>query len=203
MNFLRNLSPRGKRFAVIGAAGVIGLVVLMSRRRAASTPVVATATPETTTVGAAGYGAGGTLPAGLTSDLPNAGYDSGASAGFSDLRDAIAGLGDRIDAIPLPSGASDIAQAIGAILTPGTDPAAPTTVTTAPPITESTTPASPVAPQPAPAAPRPAAATGPVGGRRVGPWATAAMRDKAVAGIPAGKVRKYSTGGKFYAEIFD
>lgn len=199
MNFLRNLSPRGKRFAVIGAAALVAVVVLMARRKAAAPAAGATdTTGADQATGAAGYGAGGTLPAGLTSELPNAGYDSGVSAGFAGISDAIAGLGDLIAAIPSASSASDIAREVGAIITPGVDPAAPTTVTVAPPITESTTPAA-ARPQPAP---KPAA-TGPVGGRRVGPWATKKMRDDAVSGIPAGKVRKYSAGGKFFAEIFD
>lgn len=202
MNFIRNLSPRGKRIAVIGAAVAIGLVVLMSRRRSSGTPAVDSQTPETTTVGAAGYGAGGTLPAGLTSDLPNAGYDSGVSAGLADVLDQLGQIGDQIATLPTPTGASEIAQGVGEVLRPIFDSAGPTGVGTQAPITESPAPAAPVAPQPS-AAPRPAAATGPVGGRRVGPWATKAMRDNAVAGIAANKVRKYSEGGKFYAEIFD
>lgn len=52
----------------------------------------------------------------------------------------------------------------------------------------------------APPAPTPSSSTpAPSGTRNVGPWATAAMRDRAVANLQV--VRKYSSGGKFYATI--
>jgi hypothetical protein len=50
----------------------------------------------------------------------------------------------------------------------------------------------------APAAPPPPNSTK----RTVGPWSTKGARDANVAGIPPAQVRKWSAGGKFYADIF-
>lgn len=198
MDWFRNLSPRGKRIAVVaGAAGLALILILASRRRQ---PVAPAATVDTSTAG--GSMAGGVIP-GTSGDLPNAAFDSATSAGLADLRDEVDALRGDITAIPAlipsPTGASDIAQAVGDVLRPIFDNALAAPVTTAPPVTSSPAPTSA---RPQPSATKPAA-TGPVGGRKVGPWDTAAKRDASVKNIPPGKVRKYSQGGKFYAEIFD
>lgn len=65
-----------------------------------------------------------------------------------------------------------------------------------------------LAQEPAQMTPPPAGATNPhlptpaPGPRKVGPWSTKAARDRAVADVPAGRVRPFSAGGKFYAEIY-
>lgn len=198
MDWFRNLSPRGKRVAIIaGGAGLALILIMVSRRGQAAAPA---APVDTSGEGSLAGGPGGVIP-GTSGVLPNADYDSSTSQGLADLRDEVNAIRGDIAAIPglipVPSGASEVAQAVGDVLRPIFDGALAAPVTTAPPITASPAPAA----RPQPAAKPPV--TGPVGGRRVGPWDTAAKRDKAVAGIPAGKVRKYSQGGKFYAEIFD
>lgn len=58
-------------------------------------------------------------------------------------------------------------------------------------------------PQPVAVAPHaaPPAAANPTK-KTVGPWASAAARDGAVHGIPAANVRKWSSGNKFYADVW-
>lgn len=196
MDWFRKLTPQRRRVVIIGAGVGVGLVlVLLARRSGGSSAPAATEVATGTVAGGGGPGLVGGGP------LPNAGYDSSLSDLLSSVVEGVEGLRGDISALPVPSGASDVAREVGEVLRPIVDSVLAAPVTTAPPVTASPAPAVAPTPPPAPA-PRPAQ-TGPVGGRRVGPWATKAQRDGAVSGIPANKVRKYSEGGKFYAEIFD
>jgi len=189
MDWFRNLSPRGKRVAIVGAGVALALVLVLASRRRAPASAAATDPAAPAPVASAGPGF----------EPANVPYDAASSGILSDLVDDVADLRRSVEGIPVPevpAGASEIAQDVAAILAPVFNPAGPAPVTTTPPVT-----AAPVVPAPTRGGSAPA--RGPVGGRRVGPWDTAAKRDKAVAGIPKAKVRPYSDGGKFFAEIFD
>ena len=191
MDWFRKLPANRKRLVIIaGGVGVGLLLVLMSRRGGGAAATAGEGEQSHATLS-------GGVPMMTAGVFPNAAYDSAFSDLLSDVADQVQGVRDDVARIPLPTPASEVFAPVLDYLRERTDAAGPAPVTTPPPVTAS--PAIPAAPTPAPKPP----VAGPVGGRRVGPWATAAQRDAAVKNIPPGKVRKYREGGKFYAEIFD
>lgn len=194
MDWYRKLDPKQRRLLLIGAGVLVAVVVVAASRRGQQDAAAAYSSPQ----GFAG---------GLDMEDPFAGGLGGSGAGdggFADFNERLAGIETLIGDIPsliapaTPAEPGDVPPAWVGQLAEALRPDTPT----APPAPSGdtaagSTPAKPAAPG-RPGGAAPPNATG--RGRVVGPWSSAAARNRAVPARPG--VRHFSQGNKFYAEIF-